>query len=304
MKILYLLVIAILPFSVFSTESIVEAESLEENKQKIIKKIVVEGQHIYTSQIKLPDGNIAYFGSELIYNEERSNSWNNFRHHTSQLTQATRRGVIGSAVARLGDGKTSIETVEQWFNNCFPKNDIGEHNHKEEFIRNFRKYIAKGKTSPGPFDGIASGCIGLHTSLGDRINYVSRTPITGLFNFPSKKLDWMSIQDYMEHYGDIVMVVSSFPYSEDNNDTYEHRGIFRNPLSMLRGDYKGLALPLHSFAARTWVLEHPFTKLMYVRTDGNVHMYELLLKNFDDAEIIDKTTTALTINVEALMKKF
>ncbi len=56
----------------------------------------------------------------------------------------------------------------------------------------------------------------------------------------------ISLKDYFSLYGDVLMCVGSqFGHGKS---WYSNRGIFRNPYSVIKNDYKGIAMVLHEFS--------------------------------------------------------
>jgi len=147
--------------------------------------------------------------------------------------------------------------------------------------------------------GIASGVIGMHTSVNDFISYVSDEPITGFFS-PLSPVDTKGDLDaYIGSYSHLKMSISSF--NSRDPSVYEHRGIFRNPMSMLRKDYRGMALDIHAFTASARLKVSSDYKYMRVNTDGNFYMEALLLKSFGATELYPKY---LDCGLEQFSEKF
>ena len=165
-----------------------------------------------------------------------------------------------------------------------------------------------------------SGLCGLPFSFNKRINYISKTPIIGFFPFPKEDLNVVSfsLEKYIESYDNLIMSVATY-FKEGESKCYEHRGILRNPISMLKKDYKNIGLLIHAFAGRVWHLENPDVEFMCVNPDGNSRMRNILAKDFKEDEIStsecpgsnEKLATIrrerkdqVMITIEALEKKF
>lgn len=253
-------------------------------ERKTIEPISIENQTIYTANMVLPSGEVAYFASEPIFDEDRACGWRTYRQATDDLVNncgILRSGII-IAHENLGEFHSGISRL-----NCFSPDS----QYKDQFFKLFDSYILSlGKRNLSevetPFKGIASGICGMRNSIGCRINYISKKPVVSLFNFPNQPPRHQNLDDYMSAYDDLVMSVSTFHHKDKmDGDSYEHRGIFRNPLSMLRRDYKGLALSLHAFSACAWHSENPQVKFMIVEPDSNAVMRKLLLKEFGYDEL-------------------
>ena len=256
-------------------------------KGKTIKVIPIEDQRIYVANVLLPSGEVAYYASEPIFNEDRKEKWQAYANATGSLVGY--RGILRAGIFTAREEGMECFRSELFTLNCFPSNGT----HQEKFFKFFDPYISSlsqrkssGERVCAPFEGIASGVTGMNCSIGTRINYISKKPVRGLFNFPNQSPQLHNLEDYMSAYDDIVMSVSTFPAEGvDGDNFYEHRGIFRNPLSMLRQDYKDLGLSIHAFSARAWHMENPEEKIMAVNPDANFVMREILLKEFKDYEL-------------------
>ena len=134
--------------------------------------------------------------------------------------------------------------------------------------------------------------------------YISKNPITGIFTpkIPLSKEAFreMSISDkirsFDEAYDDIIMSVGiENPFFHEDKkldpgirESVEHRGIFRNPLSAVRDDYKGISLLIHGFAG---AVEFSYFQdkhyMMVLPTEG---MANILQKNIKPGDLfIDET---------------
>jgi hypothetical protein len=273
---------------------------------KEIHVIEIEGNNIYYASRTLPSGEIAYFASEPIYNTERLRKWHNYSYTTQQLVDDS-RGILGAGI-----GMAKKKGID-WFKTLLVDKHffLTESPLMESFVTDVDSYISSRRESSdikAPFAGIASGCIGMQCAIGTRVNYISKKPIIGLFTFPKETPKPNNLDDYISAYNDIVMSVSTFHIMHDN-EAYQHRGIFRNPLSMIRRDYKGLALSLHAFAACAWKLDNPQAKIMMVNPDFNDVMRDLLNDEFKDNEFLSDSTKSsewgmIKIYLDALTKRF
>jgi hypothetical protein len=261
--------------------------SVQSIADSIIIIIDADGHKICTSQIKLPSGEIAYFGFEPIINEERSRFWRYYTNFTTDF--CNERGlftVFFRKYRHVSDSEELKKSTEQLCEPYFNSNS----SYKKE-ICNLLKKIEKDKypMMTEAMYGIASGCIGFHDSYSSTnyVGYISKKPITGFFSFPITHPEYPDYPAYMDAYDNLIMVISSFCSKEDRLE-FEHRGIFRNPTSMLRKDYRGVGVLLHSFCAYARSIAFPEVEIMRVNPDANDKMRDLLIAQFPDVEIRER----------------
>lgn len=248
-------------------------EKIPSEKPSNLKIVDVDGHRIYTAEIKLKSGEIAYFAMEPIINEDRSNKWRAYGNVTSTLTQM--RSYLYATFIRpeLFEKITSI----------FPNTHVHEAEVRN-LITNFIKTGPNEKMANAMY-GIEGGIRGMHSSIGTYITYISKEPVTGFFPFPEQAPEEKDFDAYIDAYDNLIMSVSSYhTLDKGAEDEYQHRGIFRNPISMLRKDYQGLGILIHAFTGLAWSIEFPEKKYMTVNPDGNEYMRFLLENNFTEAE--------------------
>ena len=73
----------------------------------------------------------------------------------------------------------------------------------------------------------------------------------------------ISLKDYFRRYRDILMCVGS--QFSSNRKSFENRGIFRNPYSMIQKDYLGISMLVHGFTGAVVQKFFPERKEMVVR---------------------------------------
>ena len=203
-----------------------------------IAEISVDGQKIYTSFLKLRSGEIAYFGFEPIYNTERSKGWRDYCNSTTHHTRPT-RGCFPLACH-------SAELFQQITKTFFKDVSLAD-----EFSTLVKNIPDSKKQAMENALGQCGNVSFMHTGIGDYIVYISKKTILGLYPFPKDEIPDQRLDQYIKAYDHIVMSVSAFGDRLCINKTdkyYEHRGISRNPMSMLRKDYQGVGLLLHAFA--------------------------------------------------------
>lgn len=253
--------------------------SLEERlAQDGIHVIKDHGSDIFTTIRRLPSGETAYFGVEPIENPERSQAWDRYTGIVKYLGQDA-RGPF--RIAPLSQEFLEAVLRESWFF------EDSEEARKEEFRELIERIPGHKKDQMmEAFRGCASGAEGMHTGIGDFVAYVSKNPITGLCPLPGEDTHCSTADDF-QRYDHIVMSVSLFGNRQCPNGTdrcHEHRGIFRNPWSVLRKDYPGIGLLLHGFAA-TVESHRGDSTYMRVNPDANRLMADMLLDAFDERDM-------------------
>lgn len=279
-------------------------EKIPPAKPSNLRIINVDGHRIYTAEIKLKSGEIAYFAMEPIINEDRSNKWSDYADRTSSLVAI--RSYLYATFIRP-------ELFEK-ITNIFPNTHIHEAEIRN-LITNFIKTGPNEKMANAMY-GIEGGILGMHSSIGSYITYISKEPATGFFPFPEQAPEEKDFDAYIDAYDNLIMSVSSYhTLDKGAEDEYQHRGIFRNPISMLRKDYQGLGILIHAFTGLAWSIEFPEKKYMTVNPDGNEYMRFLLENNFTEAEkgyvaedaigrSRNKDSGDVIVKIDALKRKF
>ncbi|MEI7494501.1 MAG: hypothetical protein WCJ92_07910 [Alphaproteobacteria bacterium] len=242
--------------------------SLEDTNQSIKK---IKGLPIYTASLTLPTGEIAYFGIERITNTDRKNRWSYYATNTRDCFSAS-----------FFSTENLVNIVTKYFTD-------------EDFAKSFEElvegeeetHVARREKMLRVLGGCESGVRGMCCEKENYITYISKKPITGFCNLPESNTQTISLDEYILKYDHIIMSVSVFGIDDGYCDNlieqyYQHCGIFRNPMSMLRNDYPGVSLLLHAFPALVFP-EH--YKYMIVNPNDNYKMIELLMKAFDENDM-------------------
>ncbi len=245
---------------------------------------------IYTAPIKLTTGQMAYFGCEPIVDEDRSHRWRAYERGTSVCLSL----------------QGSVEGYDLPLTFFFPLTQKYQQELTELILNSNTEKMSRA------FSGISSGCSGMQCHIGAYISYVCKQPITGFFELPedsgySAGNESYNLDGYVDNYNNLLMSVSSYdlnPSQEEAGITYEHRGIFRNPISMLRKDYPGLAILLHSFTGVVWRTKSPKIEKMIVNPNGNFVMRSMLIKHFKGREGVLGEEARITIPVNILGELF
>jgi len=251
--------------SLFFAERVLSSSESDFETSKI-RQIKVDDATIYSASVQLKSGEIVHFGCEPIISKERSSQWATYADWADHLSKDP-RGYLNTALTFISQGQTSF------LQDKMPSE-----------VLDLLKNVADPKKLQATLSGVCSGTAGMHKSVGTWITYVSKKEITGFF--PFKKLVKLTevesnnvVEHFVTYYDDLIMSVSSFNHTNEIR-FYEHRGIFRNPISILRKDYRGLGLLIHIFTGVARSLNDPNLVHMTVRPNSNEYMRKLLLANF------------------------
>lgn len=274
-------------------------ETQRQQQDSPLTVLTIDGHKIYTAAVQLRSGEIAYFGFEPIIDKDRSKKWGAYRDLTYVLTEL--RSVLSAIFARSDVLYDQPELFEIWLGKVFPSTA----NHRQE-VSNLLKRVPREKSEVmhQAINAINSGCLGFHHNVGTYIAYISKEPITGFFPFPDVPPEARDLDAYIDIYDDLLMAISSFE-NPNNMEKFQHRGIFRNPMSMLRKDYQGVGLLIHAFAAYARSEAFPELKFMFVDPDGNTKMRQMILSDFNSDETVGaRDKSEITVDVEALKRRF
>jgi len=267
----------------FATDQETESET-----HLSIKIIHSEGQKFYTTSVKLRTGEVAYFACEPIFNQDRSDWWSKYRNFTASLVSSDMGNLSFACAKKLRNTALSLlfgETQKY-------KGEV------EDLILN----LNDSEKMRQSLCGIASGCIGMSKEIGSYISYISKKPIEGFCNLPAPDIK-LNFDQYIENYQHIVMSVSSYgDPKESDGESYNHRGIFRNPISMLRGDYPGISMILHGFTGLVWSIKSPNIKRMGIAPDLNGVMRKMILHHC--GENAKQHGLGVTVPVSSLVELF
>ncbi len=98
------------------------------------------------------------------------------------------------------------------------------------------------------------------TPTSGYVAYVSKQPNFNPYAMPETG-SILPFEQAVQHYEDILMVITSKPINEE---VYQNRGIFRNPLSYPDGGYSRISTQLHAFTAKAMKKAHPSLTSMFV----------------------------------------
>lgn len=235
-----------------------------EQLSKPYKKL---GANLFVAECYSPVGEKMYVGMELI--EEKT--------LMSALLYANGARCLVRGVATIferamrGDqspGKTEAQLTILGIQNRDHVRDLTEKSSKDKFCKNRGEEIMAAVH--GAASGFSPSASGKHYFV-----YASSKPIpeTGLLaSLPDK----CSIQDedellqfFSKNYGHLIMSVVS--RLDDDGETLENRGILRNPISILEGSFKEIAISaIHGFSALVAASEFGRSQFK-VRAMGEMH---------------------------------
>lgn len=102
---------------------------------------------------------------------------------------------------------------------------------------------------------------GMNVRKQSHVVYATKTPV--IEKFQDRHSKKFGFPRFYEKYQDIIMSVGVNINVEDG--TVENRGIFRNPLSIIWNDYRGIAMLLHDFTCQTICQFFQSVHTFYVR---------------------------------------
>jgi hypothetical protein len=256
-----------------------------------------------------------------LFSIERVACWYRYVHYTAAISGTVARILCDSTEI---DGSYSIKKQTDIIQKKIPSAD------EQLLFGGLLDRIDDKRKGCKSLYGIAPGASNSMLQLGNFVAYISKSPITDFCSLPGLPIttnglidsgkalmdisyEWITqIKRYTECYDHILMCVSSYsppmiakvPPHIDSMKTYENRGIFRNPLSMIDGNYKGLAIPLHAFTGKVWLSKHPEMEYMLVKPDGMVVMRGLIMKAFKEEELVKCDEGAIGVSINALNKNW
>lgn len=239
---------------------------------------------VYAGASRAKSGEPIYFGLERL-NQEGLKKWKQFRtyHERGRTTPASLllnyHPLPENYFKELGFA--SKEELQ----------DTSAHLEKHK-----KKLLSRGrfKRIANVMDAMQGGVAGFNLSAGrDKDNnqifvaYVSKKPIEGFFPHP-KVADnnyYPTLKAYLDGYQDLVMVVRSV--TNDSTPAMNNRGIFRLPLSLLEGTYRGVSLPLHGFTAAAF---QKYFQKKYTTFEPLPTMYKIIQNALPEGALLEKGT--------------
>lgn len=267
MKRFFTLIMMLIPFSLLA----MEPDTNQEENHEVASDLFTEvAPGVYAGQAKV--GNeIVYFGMEKV-DAENEGDWFNYSRTTAIKTVKGRGAFWGLTAA-------SARGMKQAFGeNIQSATGFADEQEYLAFMEKVDQATRNNKKLPNVISGIEGGTAGFFPSSDENyyVVYASRKPVQGRFPFPKNLPSFISLKQYNEIYGDIIMSVGS----RDNpaSNYYVNRGIFKNPLSFIidGNKYPGLSLKLHGFSAA--VASHIFKNKDYMFVKPISSMTRVLLR--------------------------
>lgn len=221
----------------------------------------VEKNHLYTWEEKQVDGTFLYYGLELGMKgewKERSKLWYAY----SRRAEFCARNYFRFLIQKK----------------CVPE-DFPEYVDPRLKERIDKALSERADAIKPQISSFGTGYAG--QSHGKNIAYISRKPIRHRMELPDPRERSLTLQEFYDHYNDIVMTVWVNPY-EDGSVVYHNRGIFRNAFSMLFDSYKDLSIKIHGFSAL--VMQEVY-KSQFLFVCAAPPMCRLLLRAFDRKDL-------------------
>lgn len=210
---------------------------------------------VYAGKGHTASGEPVYFGMELL-DKTNSLKWYRYLSDTKEMVRDgednfRRDDSLRDAIKKLSHGIRSdplshgfTDQEQQDFIGTLMKNGYAEQADKKLYV----------------FAGICDGIGGFEYRPDGRryAAYVSKKPVVGKHPFSGQSADGhylaadgsyhrIRIKEYIDVYADLVMSVGV--HDTPGSIKYQTRGKFRNPISLIKNDYKGAAIPLQAFIA-------------------------------------------------------
>lgn len=220
-----------------------------------------------------------YLRMELL-NEENFMKWTQYKNITYALTSRFPKSILIDLVNKILQGTMSIDQSSIASSGCGTMSidqDIREDGTllgftEDELTIFITKIInLKNPRTVRVLNTVYSGCSHMHTNFGQKdqyIVYISKNPHFNIMNISDHPQ--CTFKQYIESYNDILVSMGS-NFSKDN-DSFENRGIFRNPHWVLEEKYSGLSMLLHGFTGLVATTFFPTKITMNVSALGGMQL--------------------------------
>lgn len=266
--------------------STAHASDLAEDSNNANSTVVKICEGVYAGKGYTARGEPIYFGMELL-DKTNSHKWYRYLSDTKEMVKH------GEDNFRSDDSlRDAIEKLSQGSASSDPQSHGFTEQEQQEFIGTLIKngYAKHADKKLYVFAGICDGIGGFQYRPDDGrryVAYVSKKPVVGKYPFFGQSADGhylaadgsyhrIRIKEYIDVYADLVMCVGvhDIPHSLK----YHIRGIFKNPISLIRNDYKGAAIPLQAFTAVAALQFFEGKRFMSVAP--MLEMHQILCKTF------------------------
>lgn len=228
---------------------------------------------IYTAEAVAPTGEKMYLALETL--GENKIMWDAYKEEINRVCKgfdkdSTTIGSLRDVLLLIDDEKSLDNFLKK---NTYPNYWTLDVKRFNKLRINFKKLTPKQEKEL---------CTIPHASRGLNINnqthmvYASKTPIIRSSDFISNQYNCFG--EYVDCYKNIVMSVGV-----TINDIVENRGIFRNPLSVIKGGYGGISMMLHSFTCMVVKDYYPSIKTFQVHPFGD--MARIFLKSLPNDKV-------------------
>ncbi len=238
-----------------------------ENEKPSIGEVKEIESGLYVAEGTTAAGEKIYFGLERLETQDQRDAWIYYSDACQKLVDKDRGWLVAVGTKAYDKKAYTKLNKEEVFKT------VDEASFKK-LVRGMRKmgFTPKGKKWE-TLHATRHGMAGFGPYFSSHVAYISTKPITKRLSKPA------SIGTYKEiasKYGRIIMSVCSTV--SDTKPIYENRGIFRNPLNLIKGNYANIACMLHVFTAKAMKnqnMQHltvralPFMKELLVKTIGS-----------------------------------
>lgn len=224
-------------------------------------------------------GNDVYFGMEKI-DKLNEFKWRRYADMADYLTK-TSRGILAVWPTFISRGKNI--PYDQGIGEATDFNELEFNN----YIEKIKNVLKDNERALSVIKGVPIGVAGFSTAGKDKyVAYASKKPILGRFPFPSELPLWISLKKYYEYFGDLLMIVGSD--IKPGSLSYENRGIFRNPISVIEdgNKYPGLSMKLHEFTALSAHTINSNTKYLVVDPAPSMRAIIVNFKGWQRGDLI------------------
>ncbi len=208
------------------------------------------------------DGESLFLRMEFI-TEETSKCWSRYKELSSWMANSNGMGVLSNLVCQAGDPELQpkYETISRRTGFTI-----------EEYTAFLEKAIKIKELTKNKIVELLCASSNASDHMGIYFNpekirfivYVTKNPDFSIQSVDVNKN--RSLKNYIESYNDILISVGS----TFDEESFENRGIFRNPYWVFEQKYSGLSMLLHGFSGAVAERFFPEKKQMQVKPMGSM----------------------------------
>lgn len=194
---------------------------------------------LYVAEGTTSTGEKIYFGYERLDTQAERQSWQCYAVASQKLVDEQKGWLV--VLGKLANDKKEYKkyTNEEHFKNI-------DSSSLKKLVRSLRK----GGFTPQDkkweiLHATRHGMAGFDAHFSSYVAYISTKPITGRL---PKAPSLGTYKDVESHYNHLVMSVCTTVSTE--KPVYENRGIYRNPLNLIKGTHSNVGCMLHVFTAK------------------------------------------------------